>query len=146
MTKNSLSNGKRILGIDYGTRRIGLAVSDPMRIIAQSLTTIKNDSRIFDHIQQTLEQYDVELIIVGMPYNLKGVRGEKALEVERFLSDLRERFAVEILEWDERFTTKVAHRTMIDMGTKKTQRQQKGRADAIAASLILQSYLDAQRR
>jgi len=145
MNPSKIAEGKRILGIDYGARRIGIAISDPLKMISQSIGTVKNDCALFDQIQKMLEQYNVGLIIVGMPYNLKGACGKKALEVGRFISELKKRFAIDVIEWDERFTSTIAHQTMIDMGMKKKQRQQKARVDEIAASLILQSYLDVQR-
>jgi putative Holliday junction resolvase len=93
-----------------------------------------------------IRQFDAGLVVVGMPYNLKGDVGMKATEVERFIQALQKQIDIEIRTWDERFTSTIARQTMIQMGMKKSQRQKKGRVDEIAASLILQSYLDAQGR
>jgi putative Holliday junction resolvase len=142
-----LESNSRILGIDYGTRRIGLSLSDPLRIIAQPLTTLPNDAHTLDRICDVINKENVEVIVIGMPLNLKGEKAQKAQEVERFIDLLVERTAVEIIRWDERFTTTMAHRTMLDMGTKRGERRSdKGRIDAMAAAILLQSYLDSRKR
>ncbi len=134
---------KRVLGIDYGSVRIGVAVSDPLRIIAQSVGAFPNDSTAAKTIADVAQQYDVGMIVVGMPLTLKGEKGMKAEEVERFIAKLSSLVTAEIVRWDERFTTRLAQQTLIDMGTTKKQRRtQKGRVDAIASALILQSFLD----
>ena len=134
---------QRILALDYGTVRVGVAVSDPLRIIAQSVGAFKNDATLMDRLGETIAQYAPGLIVVGMPLNLKGEKGQKAVEVERFMEKLKEAFGIELVVWDERFTTKMAQQTLIDMGTrKKERRENKGRVDAMAAALILQSFMD----
>jgi putative Holliday junction resolvase len=134
---------RRILGVDYGSVRIGVAVSDPLRIIAQSVATVPNNEAALKAIADFVQQYDAEIIVVGMPLTLKGEKGMKAEEVERFITKLTSLVTAEIVRWDERFTTQIAQRTLIDMGTTKKQRRtQKGRVDAIASALILQSFLD----
>ena len=134
---------QRILALDYGTVRVGVAVSDPLRIIAQSVGAFKNDATLMDRLGETIAQYAPGLIVVGMPLNLKGEKGQKAMEVERFMEKLNEAFGIELVVWDERFTTKMAQQTLVDMGTrKKERRENKGRVDAMAAALILQSFMD----
>ena len=134
---------QRILALDYGTVRVGVAVSDPLRIIAQSVGAFKNDATLMDRLGETIAQYAPGLIVVGMPLNLKGEKGQKAVEVERFMEKLKEAFGIELVVWDERFTTKMAQQTLVDMGTrKKERRENKGRVDAMAAALILQSFMD----
>ena len=134
---------QRLLALDYGTVRVGVAVSDPLRIIAQSVGAFKNDATLMDHLGEAIAQYTPGLIVVGMPLNLKGEKGQKAVEVERFMGKLKEAFGIELVVWDERFTTKMAQQTLIDMGTrKKERRENKGRVDAMAAALILQSFMD----
>ncbi len=134
---------RRVLGVDYGSVRIGVAVSDPLRIIAQSVATIPNNDAATTAIANFVQQYDAEIIVVGMPLTLKGEKGMKAEEVERFITKLSSLVTAEIVRWDERFTTQMAQRTLIDMGTTKKQRRtQKGRVDAMASALILQSFLD----
>jgi len=138
---------QRILGIDFGTSRIGLSLSDPLLILAQPYETLKNDSETMHRIVDIVEREQVGQVIVGMPLNLKGQKGKKALEVEQFVGRLKEHLRVEVMVWDERFTTLMAHQTLRRMGTKKRDREtNKGRIDAMAASLLLQSYLDSRKR
>ena len=142
-----LQSDSRILGIDYGTRRIGVSLSDPLQIIAQPFTTLPNDGKTLDRICELVDKEKVEAIVVGMPLNLKGEKAQKAQEVEQFIDLLVEKTSVEIIRWDERFTTTIAHQTMLDMGTKRGERRSdKGRIDAMAAAILLQSYLDSRKR
>ncbi|MFA6515487.1 MAG: Holliday junction resolvase RuvX [Candidatus Paceibacterota bacterium] len=137
----------RILGIDYGSVRIGISVSDPLKIIAQGLTTIQNDSRSFDQILSIIDEQNAEKIIVGNPLNLRGEVSTKAEEVKTFVTRLKEKTQIEIILLDERFTSVMAQRSIISMGTKKKQRQNnKGKVDEVAAAILLQSYLDIQKR
>ncbi|MGA7159570.1 MAG: Holliday junction resolvase RuvX [Bacteroidota bacterium] len=138
---------KRILGIDFGTVRVGIAVSDPLRIIAQSVGAFANDKRIFETVAGICRQYDVGMVVIGMPYTLRGERGMKAEEVEKFVGRLKEKLDVEIVPWDERFTSRIARQTLIQMGTtKKQRRSDKGKIDAMASALILQSFLDQTKQ
>ncbi len=137
----------RILGIDYGDSRIGMAVSDPMGWTAQGLETIKNTGTNWSHLQRILEvirEYNVDKIVVGFPKNMNGTigpRGEKTLE---FIEKLKENVSkAEIIKWDERLTTVAANRTMHEMGIKTSKK--KNMVDRIAAVYILQGYLDSLR-
>ena len=142
-TKAALRDSKRILAIDYGSRRLGIAISDPMNIIARGLPTLYNDSRIFDNLREIISTHEVGRIIVGMPYNLKGEVGMKAKEVYEFLGRLQQEVGVRVGTWDERFTSRLAQQAMREMGTKKIERRKKGNVDRMASVLLLQSYLDS---
>jgi len=134
---------RRILGIDYGAKRVGLSLSDPLGLIAQPIGALKNDASLFPNLQQISIRENVKLLVVGMPLNLKGVHAQKAEEVQKFIDRLRAELNVEVATWDERFTTTIAQQTMLAMGTKKKERQAKnGRIDSMAAAIILQGYLD----
>ena len=134
---------KRILGIDFGTGRVGVAVSDPLRIIAQSVGTFINNAGIIDTIVDIARRYDVGVVVIGMPFTLKGEKGMKAEEVDKFISRLKEKLNVNVVPWDERFTSRIARQTLVQMGTTKKQRRtDKGKVDAMASALILQSFLD----
>ena len=135
---------KRILGIDYGSRRIGIAVSDPLHIIAKGVTVVENTSRAIENIKRIAAEYDVSTIVIGMPLNLKGEKGMKAEEVERFIEQLTRELGIAIVPLDERFSSQTAQQTLRDMGVKKKQRQVKGTIDEMAAALILQQFLDQQ--
>ena len=134
---------QRILGVDYGSQRVGISLSDPLGIIAQPIDALKNDSSLFIHLQQLSIRENVKLIVVGMPLNLKGQHAQKADEVQKFIKLLKAKLGIEVVEWDERFTTTIAHKTMLTMGTTKMERQKKdGRIDSMAAAIILQGFID----
>lgn len=146
-----MSESNRVLGIDFGLKRIGVAVSDPLGIIAQGIDTLQNDSSLLDKIVDIVARMSVIRIVIGKPLTLSGKEGDSAAEVSRFVERLRKKLSkehnrkVEIVEWDERFTTTIAQRTQIELGVKKKERQRKGNLDRLASQLILQSYLDSHR-
>ena len=139
------SNRKRLLGIDYGSARIGIAVSDPLRIIAQGVTVLPNSPQLTRQIQALVEEYDVETIVVGYPMTLRGTRGPKGHEVDLFIEQLRRTISCPIVTMDERFTSKSSAEMLRMMGVQKKNRQKKGIVDVMAAALILQTYLDSHK-
>ena len=136
----------RVLGIDYGTRVIGLAVSDASGLIAQGIASIKRRNLEADlgTLQERISQYQAERIVVGLPKNMDGSLGKSAREVLGFVEKLRESLSVEVDTWDERLSTVEAERTMIhaDMSRKKRKKV----IDKVAAVIILQGYLDYLNR
>jgi putative holliday junction resolvase len=137
---------QRVLGVDYGSERVGLSLSDPLGIIAQPIDAMKNDLSLLTHLQQLSIREHVKLIVVGMPFNLKGQMAQKAEEVQKFIDLLKDQLGIDVVAWDERFTTTIAHNTMLSMGTKKKERQKKdGRIDSMAAAIILQGFLDSTK-
>ena len=135
----------RTIGIDYGRARVGVAVSDPLGIFASPLETVPA-AKIIEYLQKYAAAEPVGRFVVGWPLNLDGRPAEAAADVERFLERLRKAFpgvAVELE--DERFTSVLAHRAMIDGGMKKSARRDKASVDRISAAIILQSYLDKQK-
>jgi putative Holliday junction resolvase len=138
--------GTRILGIDYGTRRIGIAVSDPLNVIARGLTVIPHSPKMIGEIRQIVEEFGARRIVVGIPFNLKGVKGNMAGEVEEFIRLLASELDVEIIRQDERFTSRIARGTLLEMNVGKKKRRSKGRIDEMASALILQGYLDEHRQ
>ena len=138
---------KRLLGVDFGHVRIGLSISDPLQIIAQPFTTLGNEPGIIARICDIVVKEAIGLIVVGMPLNLKGKKGKKAQEVEKFIDEIKNATKVEVVHWDERFTTSIAHQTLLTMGTKRDERRKKkGRVDSMAAAIMLQGFLDSQKR
>ena len=139
-------NEIRILGIDYGSVRIGLAISDPLGIIAQPIDAVMQSRNLIADLQSVIEKEHVTVIVVGLPLNLKGVEAKTAQEVQKFVERLRSEISLPVEMWDERFTTAIAQKTMIAMGTKKKERQKKnGRIDSMAAAVMLQNYLDSRK-
>ena len=138
---------RRILGVDYGSQRVGLSLSDPLGVIARPIEPLKNDPLLLPALQQLSAREHVRLVVIGMPFNLKGQLAQKADEVQIFIAALKEQLGLEVITWDERFTTTIAQQTMLAMGTKKMERRKKdGRIDSMAAAIILQGYLDHMNR
>lgn len=131
----------RILAIDFGQRRTGIAVTDELQIIASGLTTV-NTKDIFKFLGDYLESEDVELFVVGEPKQMDSTASESELLITPFITKLKNQFPkVPIIRVDERFTSKIALKTMIDSGLSKSQRKNKALIDEISATIILQSYL-----
>lgn len=132
----------RIIGIDYGRKRIGVAVSDPLRIFASALETVQS-ANIIEYLQKYAEQETIVRFVVGYPINMNGQPSEAAADVEVFLKQLAKHFPnIPVTLEDERFTSVLAHRAMIDGGMKASERRDKASVDKISAAIILQSYLD----
>ena len=132
----------RILAFDYGTKRIGVAVTDPLQIIATGLDTI-HPKDILEYLKKYLLSESVELFIVGEPKQMDGTPSQSAQHVKGFITTLKKNFPtipVEVI--DERFTSKMAAATVAQSGFKKSDRQNKERLDTISATIILQSYLE----
>ena len=143
--KKTIRTLARILAIDYGRKRVGLAVSDPMQIIANGLDTV-HAKDVLDYIQKYLETEKVECIVVGHPKQLNNEDSESMKYLKPFLGQLKKRFPDMPIEMvDERFTSVIAFQTMIDGGMTKKQRRDKAVIDKISATIILQSYMEAQR-
>jgi putative Holliday junction resolvase len=140
-----LESPTRILAIDYGSRRLGIAISDPMKIIAQGHSTLNNDATLYYELRAIVEGRAIGRIVVGMPYSLSGKSGTKAKEVEEFVKRLRVEVGIPVSTWDERFTSKLAQSVIREIRTKKMKRQRKGVVDQMAAVLLLQSYLDRRK-
>lgn len=136
------SSAKRILGLDYGSKRIGVAVSDPLRIIAKGISVIEQSPSMMEELRALVVSYDVGEIVVGMPLTLKGEKRQTAEEVEKFMNRLHEAFNIPVVSIDERFTSQLAQETIRLMGVRKKQRQVKKTVDMTAAAIILQQYLD----
>ena len=131
----------RILAIDYGEKRTGIAVTDELQIIASGLITVKTDKLIKFLIDYTNKE-QVELFIVGLPKQMNNSDSESEKHILSFLKQLKKSLPkIPIKRIDERFTSKIAFQTMIDSGLKKKQRRNKGLVDEISATIILQSYL-----
>jgi putative Holliday junction resolvase len=133
----------RILGLDVGDRRIGVAISDPVEIIASPLTVVNrdDDNAAIDAILQLISRYDVKRIVVGLPYSLDGSLGQQASKVKDFIDKLSRNTSAEIELRDERLSTVAAERLLRGAGNKKAM--ERSSIDAAAAAFILQGYLDS---
>lgn len=135
----------RLLAIDYGKKRVGIAVSDPLQIIANGLTTV-DTHKIFDFIKEYFLKETVDVVVVGLPKQMNNEASENMGRVEEFVSKFKKLYPSMVVEYyDERFTSKMAQRTMIDGGLSKKQRMNKALVDEISATIILQSYMESKR-
>ncbi|MCX6237228.1 MAG: Holliday junction resolvase RuvX [Bacteroidia bacterium] len=135
----------RILSIDYGNKRVGLAVTDPLKIIATRLTTVSSNE-IWDYLSGYFAREEVELVLVGYPKQLNNQPSEAIRYINPFLKKFQQIYKeMPIKLMDERFTSKMAFQTMIDAGVKKKDRQNKETIDGVSATIILQSYLEEQK-
>lgn len=135
----------RLLAIDYGQKRVGIAVTDEEQIIASALTTLSSKD-VIPFLKDYLIKEDVECFVVGLAKNLDNTPSESARFIEPFVKRLKAAFPeISIERVDERFTSKIAFQTMIDAGVKQHKRRDKGLVDKISATLILQSFLDASK-
>lgn len=136
----------RILSIDYGKKRTGLAVTDPLQIIAGGLATVSTHE-LFAFLMDYVKREQVELIVVGKPMQTDGRPSENFMRVEQFVNRWRKAVPdIPVEYYDERFTSVIAHRAMIDGGLKKKARQNKALVDEISATIILQDYMESRQR
>jgi putative Holliday junction resolvase len=133
----------KIIALDYGKKRTGIAVTDDLQIIASGLTTISTNE-LFSFLKQYFSENDVEAIVLGEPKRLDGTDTHSSHDVRKLKEKLGTEFALPIHMVDERFTSKMAFQTMIDSGLKKKQRQNKALVDEISATIILQSFLETK--
>jgi putative Holliday junction resolvase len=133
----------RILALDPGTKRIGVAVSDELKLIAQPLEFVPAEpfADFLTRLKQLVQEKEVELILVGMPRNMDGTYGPAATRVQEFVTELKKAIPLRIKKWDERFTTSQANRILIDANVRRDKRKEK--VDKMAAAILLQSYLDS---
>lgn len=137
---------ERILGIDYGDVRTGIAVSDPLGITAQALETIKhgeNRKMLLNRIEEIIKEYNIAKIVIGYPKNLNGTEGPRVEKTEAFIKKLVDKFGIPVIKWNEWLTTVSAHRDMTFMNVKT--KNKKSIVDTLAATHILQNYLDYLR-
>lgn len=134
----------RVLAIDHGTKRMGLALSDETGTIAQPFTTLDAEpfNQFLDQLKEILLRKQVELVLVGMPRNMDGSYGPAALKVQEFIAVLKEALGVPIQPWDERLTSSQANRFLIQADVRRSERR--GKVDKTAAAILLQSFLDSR--
>src|SRR5690606_15615161 len=131
----------RIIAIDYGKKRTGLAVTDPLRIIASGLQTVESE-KIFVFLKEYFSKEKVEIALIGEPLQMDGTPSESTEIIEKFVERFKTEFPeIKIERVDERFTSKMASRTLIDSGLKKKKRQDKSLLDEVSATIMLQDYL-----
>ena len=134
----------RIMAIDYGKKRVGVAVTDPLQLIANRLETVDSDL-IWKFLDEYFSKEPVDLVLVGYPVQLNNQPSEALRYINPFLQKFRQKYMVEIRQVDERYSSKLAFQSMIDAGLKKMQRQDKGTIDGVSATILLQSFLEQKK-
>ena len=136
----------RVMAIDYGTKAIGVAISDELQLTVRPLTTIRrekqNQMTAVERVGELAREYEIGVLVVGLPLNMNGTRGDAAGKVENFVADLRPHLSIPIILIDERLTSYEADQILREMGV--GQKERKAKSDEYAAVLILQDYLDGQ--
>lgn len=133
----------RLLAIDYGKKRTGIAVTDPAQIVPGGLTTVAT-ATLLDFLRQYMAKETVDKVVVGWPMQTNGQPSENQARVGAFIGRLQKMCPeLPVIKWDERYTSTMAHRTMLDAGLGRKRRQDKALVDEISATIILQSYMDA---
>lgn len=137
---------KRLLGLDVGTKTIGIAVSDPLGLTAQGVEVWRrrDEERDIAHLREVCQAYGVDALVVGLPLRTDGSKGPEAAEVEAFGRRLADTLGLPVIFWDERFTTQIAQRAMLEAGMRRKRRREL--VDMTAAALILQGYLERRGR
>lgn len=132
----------RVMAIDYGTKRTGLAVTDPLRIIANGLDTVPTHE-VLDYLEKYVAREPVDIFVLGLPTQMNGEESDSMKQIKPFSLKLQKKFPnIELVYIDERFTSTLAHQAMLAGGLKKKDRQNKALVDKISATIILQSYME----
>lgn len=135
--------GERLIGLDIGGRRIGVAISDELGTIASPIAMIERQSDVAGELRKLAAEFGASRLVVGLPVGLSGREGPQAAEVREYVDALAAEVDLPLVYWDERLSTNIAEQTLIAQGTRRSKRKQQ--VDAVAASIILQGYLDNQR-
>ena len=144
-SKLKQTNLARVLSIDYGVRRTGIAVTDPLQIIAGGLTTVQTHT-LFDFLKDYFQKEPVERVVVGLPKQTNGRDSENYSRVQGFVKKFKSVYPeIPVELWDERYTSVLAHRTILDSGIGKKARQNKELVDEVSAVIILQGWMEARR-
>ena len=132
----------RIMALDYGLKRVGIALSDPMQKFAYPFKTLENNKKLIDEVVKIINEMDVKLIIIGNPNDEKTNLNSISNEINRFKISLSERVDIEIIFWDETFSSKIAQQKILESVTKKKKRKNKSLLDMHSAAIILTEYLE----
>lgn len=134
----------RILGIDYGAKRIGIAITDPLKMFSYPLITLSNDKNLWRNIKKIFDEYEVEMVILGYPLKEDGTKSQSTHMVEDFKIELQKKISAPIILFDERYSSEIAKQNIIASVPSKKKRRNKGLIDKNAASVILQDYLESE--
>lgn len=141
-----INDESRIMGLDYGRKRLGIAISDPLKTFAYSFTTISNDKNKFFELKKIINEKFIIKIILGIPNETKTSESSVVQEIKKFKSELEIKFKISVLLWDETYTSVIAKQQIIQSVKGKMKRRDKSLLDMNAAAIILQEYLDSLKR
>jgi putative holliday junction resolvase len=136
------SKETRLMGIDYGEIRIGIALSDPFHVFAYSFRTIKNDHKFWAELKNIIKEKNVTRIILGLPSQNYTSSSALSAKIKKFKIDIEKKFKIEVILWDEEFTSEIAKQKIIESVNKKSKRRDKSLIDSNSAAIILQEFLD----
>ena len=136
---------ERLMGLDYGDSRTGVAVSDLLGITAQGVESVKHtgEKQLIQRLKEIINEYQVKKIVIGLPLNMNATSGQRVEKTKKFIEKLKSEFGLEVLTIDERLTTVASHRTMTELGVNKNKK--KNLVDMMSAILILQMYMDRNK-
>ena len=141
-SENPDSSLSRILAIDYGLKRIGLALTDPLNIFAYPFKTLLKDKNVLDELEKIITGKNVSKIILGYPFNDNGSKSDISGAIEKFAKEITRKFKIEIIFWDEGYTSVMAKEKILESVPKKSKRRDKGLLDRNSAAIILQEYIN----
>lgn len=140
---STANNESRIMAIDFGLKRIGIALSDSLKLFAYPHITLVNDSKLFNELKKIVEKKQVEKIVLGIPTEKQTSKTSVVKSIEKFKVELESKIKLKIILWDESYTSSIAQEKILESVTKKNKRKNKGLLDMYSAAVILQEYLDS---
>ena len=143
MINDTTAKESRVMAIDFGEKRIGIALSDPLLTFAYPYTTLSNDTNLYKNFEKIILEKNINKIVLGLPSSLKTASAKIAEKVKNFKNELIKRFKIEIILWDEEYTSVIAEQRVIESVARKKKRKDKSLVDQNAAAIILQEYLDS---
>jgi putative Holliday junction resolvase len=143
MSQELQGDPARFLAIDYGSKRIGLALSDPLKLFAYPFKTILKDQNFWNELEKVIREKNVIKIILGYPFKSDGSKSDVTQAIDKFANELKRKFTGEIILWDEHYTSAIAQAKVIESVTKKSKRRDKGLLDQNSAAVILQEYINS---
>ena len=136
----------RVMALDFGLKRIGIALSDSLKLFAYPHTTLPNDEKFYDALERIIEERMISEIILGIPTEIKASKTSVLKDIEKFKTELEKKFNLKVILWDESYTSSIAQQKILESVNKKQKRQNKGLLDMYSAAVILQEYLDSIKR
>jgi len=136
-------NESRVMALDFGMKRIGIALSDSLKLFAYPHTTLPNDDKFYESLKSIINEKMISEIVLGIPTEIKASKTSVVKDIEKFKIELEKKFSLKVILWDESYTSSIAQQKILESVNKKQKRQNKGLLDMYSAAVILQEYLDS---